>query len=1000
MTRELLPLQNKTLFSKTPIFVCLAGLILLWTFIAGASLSLCLKIVSSHVEQNSAAMLSVTRMTAAYVVSHAVLWGLGIILFSLGAWSLWLRGLQRDALENELRAFTEDLEGRVHAGIEAAEKRESFLRLFTDSSDSGIFLKNYRQEYVLVNKSFSALLGLDVEEIVGRSDAQLPLSPLAARLEDKEREVMNSLMPGELGDLSFSGKEGQLFSVFIFPIEAVDARYVGGVVVDTTRRKLAEEALRKALDEAEETNRAKNDFLANISHEIRTPLNGVTGMVDLLLRSNLTKDQASMAATIKSSSDSLLGVFNDIVDFFKIENGSMKLEPSPFSLRDMIFDAVASIVPAAYKKHLEVIVHVAVRVPDHLVGDWTRLRQILLNLLNNAIKFTEHGEITIAVRVLSQDRGIARLRLSVTDTGIGIDSEKQKRIFQPFEQAEVPTVRRYGGSGLGLAISAQLAKLMGSEISLESSPGYGASFWLDMDLPFITDDTQPRYVGTVQALNGISALVVDDNPTNLHIFKEQLQTWGVIPTTCESVGEALRLLRLSVNKGLPFDVVLTDLQMPDMNGLGLLHAMREDPELKNIPGILLSSGEGGALSGEEQLFSFNLEKPARPEALLRALAAALGIWEKFDMNSLQVKVFSHGKNVYATSLNILLVEDMEVNQVVGESMLSELGHKVTVAANGQEALDLLKVNPYDVIFMDIQMPIMDGLQATKLIKQDPSLQHLPVVAMTAYALKGDKEKYLSQDMDAYIAKPMAINELVSVLNEIMVKFKLGLPLEAEEITLPDDIAMETGTVTLSPKGFSEKNGPVISSSSGESLISVAPAAPVAADAAQAGAPLKGNVPPSDISIRSVSVSKDVEDKVNESKEEGLAVGVAGEAPLKITETMLDQEAMNKVFAGHAKLIVQSMKLYLRDAPGLLEQISKAVDADDNPALTMSAHTLKGITRYYTTGPGNTLCLDLEMVGRENKLPVEKTAALEKVTSLRGYLAKLEEEMEAYLAANS
>ena len=382
-------------------------------------------------------------------------------------------------------------------------------------------------------------------------------------------------------------------------------------------------------------------------------------------------------------------------------------------------------------------------------------------------------------------------------------------------------------------------------------------------------------MGTVKDLNGISVLVVDDNATNLHIFKELLQTWGVIPTTCESAANALGLLRLSVNKGVPFDIVLTDLQMPNMDGLGLLRAMREDVELRKIPSVLLSSGEVPESVLADPPYSASLTKPSRPEDLMRAMASALGIWEKFDMNSLRIKVFSHGRNVYATSLNILLVEDMEVNQMVGKGMLTELGHKVTLAGNGQEALNLLKSNPYDVIFMDIQMPVMDGLQATRLIREDPALQHLPIVAMTAYALKGDKEKYLSQDMDAYIAKPIAINELVSVLNGIMMKFNLGAPLEAEELAVTDDIAMETGTVKLSPGTSSEAagrpggaQGPAV-----PEAPALKPEAPVvAAAAASTPTPVapseimpKENAVPPDISARSDFGEKRVEPEAEKSE---------------------------------------------------------------------------------------------------------------------------------------
>ena len=924
------------------------------------------------------------------------MWVLGMGLFGFGAHSLQMRVRQRDQAERELRVLTEELEERVQTGIKAAAKRESELQAFMDNADSGVFLKNTEHKYVLVNKRFCALVQKETAEIIGRTDRLMLPDDLASQLMSSEKQVMSDLAPREIDNLHFWGWEKESFSAFVFPVMDDEGKLagVGGIVANTTQRQRMEEAMRAARDAAERASQAKSDFLANVSHEIRTPLNGVMGMADLLLRSDLNKEQAGMAATIKSSSDSLLSVLNDILDFSKIESGKMYLDPTPFSLRDMVFDAVANIVPAAYKKHLEVIVHVAPRVPDHLIGDWTRLRQVLLNLLNNAVKFTEKGEVTIAVRVLSQGKETVRLRLSVTDTGIGIDQEKQKMVFAAFVQADTSTTRKYGGTGLGLAISTQLVKLMGSEMCLESSPGYGSSFWFDIDLPFVVEDVHPRPMGSMQALKGITALVVDDNPTNLHIFKEQLQTWGVIPQVCESAAEALRLLRLSVNKGKPYDIVLTDLQMPEMDGLGFLGAMRGDMELRKIPGVLLSSGEIPESALDDPVFSSNLTKPVRPEDLMRAMAAALGIWEKFDMHSLHAKVFRHGKNVYETGLRILLVEDMEVNQMVGVAMLTELGHKVTVAVNGQDALDMLKHNAYDLVFMDIQMPVMDGLQATRRIRSDPFLERLPIVAMTAHALKGDKEKYLSQDMDAYIAKPMAMNELISVLNEIVVRFDLGKPLLPEEVDFSDEMAIETGTVTLTP-GLSteEATGPDSDQAAAGGVNIIFGSSGEAAGKTGVGTPDNKPAPPADITEKNEMNTTKADEVVGEQ-------GAGEGATLEVTETMLDQEAMNKVFAGHAKLILQSMNLYLRDASGILEQIATAVSAEDNSALTMAAHTLKGITRYYTTGPGHILCYELEMLGREEKLPAEKAAAEEKVVSLRRYLAKLEQEMKEYIAANS
>ena len=435
-------------------------------------------------------LAAANHMANIYIFSHGGLWVLGIILFSFGAHSLQQRIRQRDKKEQELRVLAEDLEDRVRAGVKDVNRRERELQALMDNTDSGVFLKNSAHEYTLANNCFSSLVNKDIAEIVGSNDKQILPADLAAQFLNGEIAVMDSRRSAEIKDLHFPHKPDETFSAFIFPLIDDESAVagVGGILINTTQRQQMEEIMRKAKDDAENASRAKSDFWVNISHEIRTPLNGVMGMADLLLRSNLNQEQAFMAATIKSSSNNLLNVLNDILDFSKIENGKMYLDPTPFSLRDMVFDAVANIVPMAYEKNLEVIVHVAPKVPDHLIGDWTRLRQVLLNIINNAVKFTEKGEVTIAVRVLSQGKESVRLRLSVTDTGIGIAPEKQKKIFSAFVQGDSSSTRKYGGTGLGLAISTALVKLMGSEISLESSPGYGSSFWFDIDLPFILDE--------------------------------------------------------------------------------------------------------------------------------------------------------------------------------------------------------------------------------------------------------------------------------------------------------------------------------------------------------------------------------------------------------------------------------------------------------------------------------------------------------------------------------
>jgi len=775
-----------------------------------------------------------------------------------------------------------------------------------------VLRKDLEGRFTFANESFCRLLGKKQEDIVGKTDHDFYPAGLAQKYRCDDVRVAQS---GELfEDIEEYERAGETRYVHVMKSAVRDAAgtIIGTQAVfwDVTARKWAETHLAEAKESAEAASRAKSAFLANMSHEIRTPLNAILGMTEFVLDTPLAAEQREYLTVVRESGESLLSLVSDILDFSKIEAGRLDLDRTAFDLHESLGDTLKSLAMRAHRKGLELGCCIRRGVPEVVVGDATRLRQIIVNLVGNAIKFTDRGEVVVDVDCQSRSPGEAILRFAVSDTGIGIPADNRATIFGAFVQGDSTTTRKFGGTGLGLAISSRLVELMGGQIAVESEVGRGSMFQFTVRVGVPEEQTSEASPPRVIGFRGARVLVVDDNATTRQILFELLGRSGMEPALASEADEAFAMVRHAEQAGRPYQVLLVDASMPHIDGFCLVQRVREQLNATAPIIMMLASGDRpGDISHCEQLqLAAYLLKPVKPSELFDAIGLALGLAPHEE----EAPDVTDKGPPPVRPLKVLLAEDSLVNQKLVRALLERRGHRVVIANNGHEALGACLAERFDLILMDIQMPEMDGLEATAAIRRAERQTGVrtPIVAMTAHVLQGDRERCLESGMDDYLAKPVRARRLFE--------------------------AIEAATGQSSARPCPDAETPPGSQT-----------------------PLSA---PRPAALTPASVPQSAPVSVYDS---GMvaAVSAAGFPPGGVVDW---QVALHSV-SGDQDLLRAVAETFLIEAPRLMQSLREAVSRSETAGIVQSAHTLKSSLNYFGVRKGFELALQLEKMGRQSDL---------------------------------
>jgi PAS domain S-box-containing protein len=837
--------------------------------------------------------------------------------------NMGLVGIGRDITKSKL------------AAAELVREKE-FLSAINLNSPVAIVVLDGQQNIVSCNPAFEKLYGYTPAEIMGKNlDSLINTEETLQGASVLTKQAMISPVH-DIGKRR--RKDGGLVTVEIFGVPV----QVNGETISTLAIYHDITALDKARQEAEQANHAKSEFLANMSHEIRTPMNGVIGMLELALDTPLNDEQRDFLNISLQSAEALLVLLNDILDFSKIEAGKLELETIDFNLRNTVEDVAYTLAQRAQNKGLEMACLIHPDIKSDLRGDPGRLRQVLVNLAGNAIKFTDKGEILIRAEPVSETDTHATIRFSVKDTGIGIPLERQAAIFERFTQVDGSTTRRYGGTGLGLTISKQLIEAMGGQIGLDSTPGEGSTFWFVAVFEKQSDKKETgSWVAPSVNIRNLHILGVDDNATNRMIITKMVESFGCRIETAVSGMTALEMLQVACSNEDPYQVILLDLQMPEMDGEQTAREIKADPAGKDVKIIILTSmGQRGDAARLEALgCSGYLLKPVKQSLLREALVTVLG-QEQVGDGTVHLVTRHFLSEQKRQGMRILLAEDNPVNQKLAVVLLQKAGFSVDVVDNGLQAVGKVKEGKYNAVLMDVQMPEMDGLEATVRIRQEAKPgEHIPIIAMTAHALKGDRERCLEAGMDDYVSKPLDSRLLMKKLDQWMA---IGLeetqPAEAEK-----DI--ESQDYSLQPEAF----------------------------------PFEGN---------SLSLDEGLFGEAAKASEQRPAVEPVKPFLEEAPELPLDEKAALPRFDNDRAFFLEMCHDFMKNLPDRMEELSSSLEKKDAAAFSRAAHNLKGVSANFNANPVHRISEEMERLGQQDEL--EQAGPL--LEQLQAELVRLREYM--------